>query len=95
MSKKRKTRGAWMAQSVRRPTSAQVMVLRFMSLSPVSGSVLTAQSLEPDLDSVSLSFSASTLHALCICLSKVNKHQNFFKSITGVTGEAQLVRCPT
>ena len=33
--------------SVKRPTSAQVMISRFMSLSPASGSVLTAQSLEP------------------------------------------------
>ena len=39
------TRGAWAAQSVERPTSAQVMILWFVSSSPVSGSLLTAQSL--------------------------------------------------
>ena len=46
-------RGAWVAQSVKRPTSAQVMISRSVSSSPVSGSVLTAQSLEPVSDSVS------------------------------------------
>ena len=51
-------RDAWAAQSVRHPTSAQVMILRFMSSSPVLGSVLTAQSLEPASDSVSPSLSA-------------------------------------
>ena len=46
-----------MAQSVERPTSAQVMISQFMSSSPTSGSVLTAQSLEPALDSVPPSLS--------------------------------------
>ena len=32
--------GAWVAQSVKRPTSAQVMISWFVSLSPASGSVL-------------------------------------------------------
>ena len=41
-----------MAQLVEHPTWAQVMILWFVSLSPTSGSVLTAQSLEPALDSV-------------------------------------------
>ena len=50
--------GAWVAQSVKRPTSAQVMISRFVSSSPMSGSVLTAQSLEPASDSVSPSPSA-------------------------------------
>ena len=45
--------GAWVAQSVKRPTSAQVMISLLMSSSPASGSVLTAQSLEPALDAVS------------------------------------------
>ena len=44
--------GAWVVQSVERPTLAQVMISRPMSSSPASGSVLTAQSLEPVLDSV-------------------------------------------
>ena len=52
-----KTWGAWVAQSVKQPTSAQVMILRSMSSSPASGSVLTAQSLEPVSDSVSPSLS--------------------------------------
>ena len=46
-------RGAWVAQSVKRPTSAQVMISWSVGSSPVSGSVLTAQSLEPASDSVS------------------------------------------
>ncbi|KAF0881312.1 BEND2 protein, partial [Crocuta crocuta] len=50
--------GAWVAQSVKRPTSAQIMISRFVGLSPASGSVLTAQSLEPVSDSVSPSLSA-------------------------------------
>ena len=45
--------GAWVAQLVKRPTSAQVMISRSVSSSPASGSVLTAQSLEPVSDSVS------------------------------------------
>uniref|UniRef100_A0A8C9M2M8 REST corepressor 1 n=1 Tax=Panthera tigris altaica TaxID=74533 RepID=A0A8C9M2M8_PANTA len=50
-------RGAWVAQSVERPTSAQVTISRSVSSSPVSGSVLSAQSLEPVSDSVSPSLS--------------------------------------
>ena len=46
-------RGPWVAQSVKRPTSAQVVISRSVSSSPVSGSVPTAQSLEPVSDSVS------------------------------------------
>ena len=51
--KTEKGRGAWVAQSVKRLTLVQVMISRFVSLSPMSGSVLTAQSLEPVSDSVS------------------------------------------
>ena len=36
-------RGAWVAQSVGRPTSAQVMISWFMSLSPASGSLSLSQ----------------------------------------------------
>ena len=39
-----------MAQSVKHLTSAQVMILQSVSSSPVSGSVLTAQSLKPALE---------------------------------------------
>ena len=47
--------GAWVAQSVKRPTSAQVTISWSVSSSPASGSVLIAQRLEPVSDSVSLS----------------------------------------
>ena len=68
-----------MAQSVKCPTSARVMVSRFMSSSPTSGSVPPAQSLEPASDSVSPSLSAPPLLMLCVSLSlKINKHKIFF-----------------
>ena len=60
-------RGTWVAQLAERPTSAQVMISEFMSLSPVSGSVLKAQNLEPAADSVSLS--APPLLMLCLSFS--------------------------
>ena len=64
-------RGAWVARgSVKPPTSAQVMTSQLGSLSPVSGSVLTAQSLEPALDSVSPSLSA---HPLLTVSQEINK----------------------
>ena len=66
-----------MAQSVEHPTSAQVMIPRFVGSSPALGSVLTAQSLEPASDSVSPSLSAPPPLALCLSLSlslsKINK----------------------
>ena len=37
--------GAWVAQLVKHPTSAQVMILRFLGTGPASGSVLAAKSL--------------------------------------------------
>ena len=74
-------RDAWVAQSVKRPTSALVMISRFMSLSSTSGSVATAQSLEPALDSVSPSLSAAPLLTLCLSLSKMNKLKKKFKII--------------
>ena len=60
-----------MAQSVKHPTLAQVMIVRFVGSSPMSGSVLTAQSLEPASDSVSpsLSLCPSPAHALSLSLS--------------------------
>ena len=45
--------GSRVAELVKHLTSAQVMILRFVSSSPTSGSVLTAQNLEPASDSVS------------------------------------------
>ena len=60
--------GAWVAQSIKCPTSAQVMISQFVSSSPAPGSVLTAQSLEPASDSVSPSLSAPSLLMLSLCL---------------------------
>ena len=55
-------------------TSAQVTIARFTSSNPASGSVLTAQGLEPASDAVSPSLSAPPLLVLCLSLSKINKH---------------------
>ena len=63
-------RGAWVAQLVEHLTSAQVMISQLVGSSPVSGSVLTAQSLEPALDSVSPSLSVPPLLSLCHCVSQ-------------------------
>ena len=65
--------GTWVAQSVKRLTSAQVMISRSMSSSPASGSVLTAQSLEPASDSVSPYLSALPLLTLSLSLSLKNE----------------------
>ena len=51
------TRGIWVAQLDKHLTSAQVMISGFLDSSPALGSVLTAQSLEPALDPLSLSLS--------------------------------------
>ena len=64
------SRGAWVAQSVERPASAQVTISRSVSLSPASGSGLMAQSLEPASDSVSPSLSAPPLFMLWLSLSQ-------------------------
>ena len=73
-----------MALSVKRRTPAQVMISRFVSSSPASGSVLIAQSLELASDSVSPSLSDPPLLTLCLslflCLSlTINKHEKNFK----------------
>ena len=66
-------RGPWMAQSVKRLTSAQVMILRFVSLSPASGSVLTAQSLDEDCFGFCVSSFLCPSHAHALSLSLNNK----------------------
>ena len=66
-------RGAWVAQWVKRPTSAQVTISRSVNSSPASGSGLMAQSLEPASDSVSPSLSAPPSFILCLSLSQKNK----------------------
>ena len=58
-----------MAQSVERPTLAQVMVSQFVGSSPASGSGLMAGSLEPASDSVSPSLSAPPPLVLSLPLS--------------------------
>ena len=62
----------WLSQLSVRLAEAQVMVLRFTSLSPASGSVLMAQSLEPVSDSVSPSLSDPPPFMLCLSVSKIN-----------------------
>ena len=66
----------WVAWLVEYPALAQVMISWFVSLSPESGSVLIARSLEPASDSVSPSLSAPSLLVVCLCLSLSlkNKH---------------------
>ena len=53
------SRGAWVAQSVKWPTSAQVMISGSMSSSPASGSVLTVRILFLPL--------SLPLPHLCVC----------------------------
>ena len=85
---------------VKGPVSAQVMISQFVSSSPASGCVLTAQSLEPGACfrfCVSLSACPSPSHALS--LSKINKKidcPSFTKNIL-IWGSwvAQSVERPT
>ena len=63
-----------MAQLVEHPALAQVMISWFVGSSPMSVSVMTAQSLEPVSDSVPSSLSAPTPLVLSLSLSKLNKH---------------------
>uniref|UniRef100_A0ABI7WJF9 Nuclear receptor subfamily 2 group F member 2 n=1 Tax=Felis catus TaxID=9685 RepID=A0ABI7WJF9_FELCA len=62
------------AQSVKHLTSARVMMSQFVGSSPVSGSVLTARSLEAAWDSVSPSLSAPPLLARAHSLSLKSKY---------------------
>ena len=64
--------GSWVAQLVKRPTSAQVMISRFVGWSPASGCVLTAWSLGSASDSLSPSLSAPPL--LTLSIKNKNKH---------------------
>ena len=70
------TQGVWVAQLVEPPTSPQVMISRLVVSSPLSGSVLTAQSLESALVSVSPFLSAPPLLALRLSLSLKNELKN-------------------
>ena len=68
-------RSTWVAQLVNHPSSIQVMISQFVGSSPTSGSVLTAQSLEPASDSMSPSLSVPFQLTVCLSLSlsKINK----------------------
>ena len=66
-------RGAYVAQLVKHLTLALVMILWFVGWSLTSGSVLTAQSLEPALDPVSPSLSSSPPLMLCLSVSLSQK----------------------
>ena len=82
-----------MAQSVGRPTSAQIMISQFVGLSPVSGSVLMAQCLEPASDSVSLSLGPS--RACALSLKNKNKKievRHFGKTNFDVFCRSRLLR---
>ena len=68
--KKYSSWGPWVAQSVKRPTQAHVMILRFVGSGPASSSSLTALSLEPASDSVSPPLSAPPILMLCLSLSQ-------------------------
>ena len=71
MDKEDVVSGAWVAQSVNRPTSAPVMTSRFVGSSPVLGSVLTARSLKSASDSVvPLSLLLAYLLSLSLSLSQ-------------------------
>ena len=64
-----------MAQLVKRPTSAQVIISQSVSSSPASGSVLlSVQSLELASDSVSPPLSAPPPFTLVSVSQKMNKH---------------------
>ena len=81
-------RGAWVAQLVKHQTLAQVMISQFMGLSPASGSVLTAQSLEPASDSVSPSLSAPPPLVCSVPVSlKINKLSKNYKTSERNVGE--------
>ena len=64
--KKVKYWGTWVAQLVKHLTSAQVMTSQFMGSIPMSGSVLTVQSLKPALDSVSPCLCTSLIPTLSL-----------------------------
>ena len=74
VSQEVKNWGAWVAQSVKHLTFAQVMISQLVSSSLASGPVLTARSLEPALDSVSPSLSAP-LPPFALCLSLPFKNE--------------------
>ena len=75
--KGRMIQGCLVAQSVKCLTSDEVMISQSLSSSPMSSSVLTAQSLKPASDSVSHSLFVPPPRA-CVLSLKTNK-QTFKK----------------
>ena len=75
-----------MAQSVKRLTLAQVTNSRFVSSSPVSGSVLTAQSPEPASDSVSPSLPLPRSCSVSLCLRNKETFKKFLKKLHEASG---------
>ena len=86
--------GAWVAQSVGRPTSTQVMISRFMSSSPASGSVLTLGAWGL-LRNLCLPLSAPP-HWCSLSLFLKNKKQKPLKwdSLIGRVGAVSLYSAP-
>ena len=70
------SRGDWVAQLVKHSTSAHVMISWFVGLSPMSGSVLTGQSLELASDSLSPSLSLPLHRSLSLSVSQIKKNLN-------------------
>ena len=71
-------RDAWVAQLVERPTSTQVMISQSVGLSPTSGSVPTAQSLKPALQTSEerlFRLSLCPLPSSCSVSQKIYKHR--------------------
>ena len=74
-------RGTWMAQLVEHLISAQVMILQFVSSSPTSGLLLSAE--EPTLDPLSpFSLPLPCFHALFL-KNKYNIKKNQVKILRG------------
>ena len=80
---------------VKHPTWAQVLISQFMDLSPMSGFVLTSQSLGPASDSVSLSLCSSPTLALSLSLKKklINVKKIKYKKIHRTESYVRYVTC--
>ena len=72
LSKRHSIQGRWVAQSVERLTSAQVIISQLVSWSPALGSVLTARSLDPASD-LCLPLSLSLIHWHSVSVSFKSK----------------------
>ena len=70
--------GTWVAQLVKHPTLAQVTISQLVSLSPASGSVLTAQILCLPLSAPSPPLLPSLPLPLSLSLSKISNIKTFF-----------------